>query len=100
MYNYIWEFTVRPECEGAFLSLYGPQGAWVALFRTSPEYVDTRLLCDMARADRFVTVDRWTSREAFERFRASRAADFEAIDTSGERLTLSEHALGHFEEAP
>ena len=97
-YCYLWEFIVRPEREGEFSQLYGPSGAWVELFRTAPGYLDTRLLRDRARPHRFVTVDRWSSEEAFRRFRRDRAVDFDVVDARGESLTVVQRELGEFTE--
>jgi heme-degrading monooxygenase HmoA len=97
-YSYLWEFVVRPGREAEFVRVYGPAGAWVELFRSAPGYLDTRLLRDLERPERFLTVDRWTDEEAYRRFRAQRAAEFDALDAQGARLMLAERELGRFTE--
>ena len=91
---YIWAYRVPPEKVDEFRRLYGPEGAWVRLFRQAPGYVDTDLYRDRNDGDRYVTIDRWESEEAFENFRASFAEEFERLDRDGEHLTLEETPLG------
>ena len=99
VFTYIWEFIVRPGAEADFRRQYGPGGPWVRLFRSSPGYLETRLLRDPSRPGRFVTIDRWTSESAYRGFRAERAAEFETIDRACAALTLQERELGEFMEA-
>jgi heme-degrading monooxygenase HmoA len=98
-FTYIWEFTVAPGREAEFTKLYGPDGAWVSLFRTAPGYFGTHLLRSRVRLDTFLTIDRWASESAWREFREAHAEEFEAIDTLGASLTLSERLLGEFDEA-
>ncbi len=69
MYCYIWEYDVKPEHQASFEVLYGPDGAWVALFKTDPNYIRTELFRDRSNPRRYVTVDRWISKEACSSFR-------------------------------
>lgn len=96
-YIYIWTYLVREECITEFVREYGPDGAWVKLFRSAMGYLGTELLQDRENPRRFVTIDRWESREAFETFRTQRAAEFESIDRRCERLTTEETHIGRFE---
>jgi heme-degrading monooxygenase HmoA len=91
---YIWAYRVPPEKVDEFRQLYGPEGAWIRLFRQAPGYVDTHLYRDRNDGDRYVTIDRWVSAEAFKDFRASFADEFERLDRDGEHLTLDETPLG------
>jgi heme-degrading monooxygenase HmoA len=97
-YVYIWRFVVRPGSEAVFEAAYGPDGHWMRLFREADGYLGTQLLCEQADARRYVTIDRWSSREAWEAFRAARAADWEALDLRCRALTEHEEEIGQFEE--
>lgn len=97
-YVYVWEFRVRPEKAAIFERTYGPDGDWVALFRRAPGYVDTLLLKDRAVANRYVSVDRWQSEAACERFRERFAAEYRALDERCETFTVEERALGTYTE--
>lgn len=93
---YLWAYRVPPERLDEFRELYGPDGQWVDLFRRAPGYVDTQLLRDRNDSGRFVTVDRWESKEAFLSYRASFLEEIDHLDRLGERLTTEETALGEF----
>ncbi len=94
---YVWAYRVPSHNVGEFRRLYGPDGAWVRLFRRAPGYLDTQLYRDRNDGDRYLTIDRWESEEAFRSFRARFAEEFERLDSEGERLTLEETPLGEFE---
>lgn len=87
---------MNPERREEFIDLYGPGGRWVALFRQASGYLDTQLLQDRDEADRFITIDRWESREAFTKFRDRFADEFARLDSLGEKLTLDEAIIGEF----
>jgi heme-degrading monooxygenase HmoA len=96
MYLMIWEFRVSAEsCEG-FERLYGPEGGWARLFRTGSGYLGTELVRDQDDPERYLTLDRWISRADHDAFRASHAAEYEALDREGETLTASERKIGAF----
>lgn len=98
VYSCVWEFIVRPETISEFERQYGMEGAWVALFRRSEGYVDTRLLRDRRREMRYLTVDRWRSELAYRQFRQDFAVDYARLDRECEHLTLQETPLGEFRE--
>lgn len=93
---YMWAYRVLPECFDEFQEIYGPEGSWVELFRRAPGYLDTQLLQDRNESNRFITIDRWESEEAFVSFRTKLAREFDDLDRMGERLTMDETALGEF----
>ncbi len=96
---YIWEYRVQPSSEATFREFYGPDGAWVQLFRRAEGYIGTELYGDRSQRDRFVTVDQWESEEAFRSFRTRFAGEFEQLDEQCEALTESEMPLGNFTAA-
>lgn len=93
----LWDFTVRAEQVAAFRQAYGDDGPWVALFRRSADYCGTELCADPANPRRFVTIDRWTSRAAYQAFRNGQQAAYAEIDRLCEAFTESERLLGEFE---
>ena len=99
MYCYIWEYDVKPEHQAIFETLYGPDGAWIELFKIDPNYIRTELFRDRSNPRRYVTVDRWRSKEAFSSFREKNLEKFDAIDNEGELYTLNEVNLGEFDLA-
>jgi heme-degrading monooxygenase HmoA len=97
-YTYVWQFLVHPGREAEFERHYGPEGAWVQLFRRADGYLDTRLLRDRATPGRYVTIDRWQDEAAYRGFRACFAAEHDAVDRECEALTREERALGEYDE--
>ena len=95
-YTYIWEFYILPGSHEQFESEYGPDGAWVKLFRSAPGYVDTKLLKDARNSLRYVTIDTWESEEEYAEFRATFASQYEAIDQRCAGLTTRERLIGEF----
>jgi heme-degrading monooxygenase HmoA len=92
----MWAFEVAAGEEEAFLAHYAPGGSWGALFGRAPGYLGTELLRDAARPGRFLTLDRWTDRQAYERFRERHADEYEALDRRCAAFTTSEIFLGEY----
>jgi RimJ/RimL family protein N-acetyltransferase len=90
----VWSYEVDTTNAEAFERAYGKDGEWTALFRTSPDFLGTELLRGADGA--FVTIDRWTSAEAYDAFLAMHAAEYERIDGGCEQLTRSERLIGRF----
>ena len=97
MFVALWEFEVKPRCQERFQKVYGPGGDWAKLFRSDSNYQYTQLLHDSEHPAIFLTLDFWTSRQAYENFMASHAAEYERLDAVGEELTRGERKIGWFE---
>jgi heme-degrading monooxygenase HmoA len=96
-YLIVWEFRVRPEMNAEFESAYGPGGTWAAFFSRGAGYVATELNRDQEDSRRYVTLDFWTCRSAYESFRRQHLEQYRAIDATCERMTESEIEVGCFE---
>jgi heme-degrading monooxygenase HmoA len=96
-YLIIWDFRVRPGMEERFEKVYGPQGDWAQFFTRGAGYVGTELNHDLKDSRRYVTLDFWISREAYENFRQRHAAEYGALDQKFEELTETELEIGKFE---
>jgi len=94
MYRIVWEYDVRPEQVAQFEQVYGTEGLWIKLFRNSADHVSTELFRSTDKANRFVTVDSWRSRAAYESFRKTYAADYAHLDEWCERIVEHERTLG------
>ena len=97
-YLALWEFQIKPESRAQFEEIYGPDGTWARLFRQSPDFLGTKLIRDLARPGRYLTLDSWTSCEAFHAFKEGHAAEYETLDQRCENLTERETMVGEFEE--
>ncbi|MFL5496097.1 MAG: antibiotic biosynthesis monooxygenase family protein [Gemmatimonadales bacterium] len=98
MFHIIWVFVAAPERAREFAAAYGPDGGWVGLFREGAGYHDTELFQSQAEPSRFLTVDRWDSRSAYEQFRRERGPDYARLDAACKALTVQEEFLGAFGE--
>jgi heme-degrading monooxygenase HmoA len=96
-YLIVWEFRPRPGMEREFELAYGSKGEWATLFAQSPDYLGTELCRDPNDPTRYLTLDRWRSREAFETFRRLHSREYEILDRRFEALTSHEAQLGSFE---
>jgi len=96
MFVVVWQFEIAEEKVAAFEAAYGPEGAWAQLFRTSPDYRGTELLRDAYIPDAYLTIDRWTSEEAFRAFRKDHDAGYEALDRTCDALTSRETRIGAY----
>jgi heme-degrading monooxygenase HmoA len=97
MHVIVWEFRVAEEKRGAFEKAYGAAGAWVALFEKGDGYEGTELLRDETDSGRYLTIDRWTSSERFDRFKETFGDAYDALDRKLEGLSTSEVKIGAFE---
>ena len=95
-FAYVWSFRVPAENGETFIRLYGPDGEWVALFRRGAGYLETHLYRSADDAERYLTVDRWESESAFNRFREEFDEEYGRLERLGEGLTSEEERLGEF----
>jgi heme-degrading monooxygenase HmoA len=96
-YLIIWEFRVRAGMEARFESAYGPCGSWAQFFSKGKGYVRTELNHDLKDSRRYVTLDFWVSREAYDDFRRKHAVEYGALDQRFEQMTEKELEIGKFE---
>jgi len=96
MYVTIWEFQVQQSVAQEFENAYGPNGIWAALFRKGEGYIRTELLHNTDDHDRYMTIDYWTSRKAYENFRQQYADEYKIIDLKCESFTARESHIGSF----
>jgi len=94
MYRIVWEYDVRPAEVAQFEQVYGPEGLWAKFFRNSEEYLGTELFRSVGSKHRYITLDKWRSRSAYETFRKNFAADYAHLDEWCERLVEHERTLG------
>lgn len=96
MFTTVWEYEVPDARRAEFEAVYGVGGEWVKLFRQAPGFRETVLLRSVASPPTYVTLDRWSSRAAYEEFRIVHAAAYAALDAAAAGLTLVERHLGTF----
>ena len=92
MHVILWRFRVRPGREREFGAAYAPGGTWAALFGRDTAHLGSDLM--RATDGSYLTLDRWESRDAYERFRARHAVEYDALDRDCEALLEEEAFLG------
>ena len=96
----VWEFRVHPRFRKKFERIYGPEGDWARLFKKGKGFLRTELLRDEETRGRYLTVDYWSSRKAYDVFRSQIEQEFTALDRQCESLTEKETFLGSFSIMP
>lgn len=96
MFIVVWQFEALEGNVAAFEAAYGAEGLWAQLFSSSPEYRGTELLRDAYVPGSYLTIDRWTSEEAFRAFRRDHDAEYEKLDRSCDALTARETRVGAY----
>jgi heme-degrading monooxygenase HmoA len=90
-------FSYEVEDAVAFERVYGPEGDWAQFFRGGRGYVGTELLRDVEQPGRFLVIDRWESREAYNAFvEANRVEYMRRVDETA-FLYVQELRTGTFE---
>jgi heme-degrading monooxygenase HmoA len=62
----VFSYEAREAAE--FERVYGPDGEWAAFFRDGAGYLGTELLRDVESPGRYLVIDRWESRDAYQTF--------------------------------
>ena len=89
----VWEFRVRPGRRRAFEKAYGPDGPWVRLFARTRGHLRSELIRDPEKPLRFLALEVWRSRRAYEHFMRQNQAGYDRIDRRCSWLTLEEKKL-------
>ena len=98
VFHILWRFQTSEAKADAFAAAYGPEGAWVAFFRQAEGYRETELFRRQQSPPCFLTLDRWETRAAYERFRRDQAAAYATLDAQCESLTVGEAFLAAWED--
>jgi hypothetical protein len=100
-YLIMWEFQVLEGMEKRFEKVYGTRGDWAQLFGQDELYMGTELIHklkgeDLQAGRTYITLDFWTSQQAYEAFRKRHFAKYKAIDQECQEMTKSEREIGRF----
>jgi heme-degrading monooxygenase HmoA len=96
MFVVVWQFEIVEEKVAGFEAAYSPNGTWAQLFRASSDYLGTELLRDAYVPGSYLTIDRWSSEEAFRAFRKDHDKDYEVLDRQCDALTALERRVGAY----
>ena len=93
MYVIIWEYQVKADSVAEFERIYASNGPWAELFKKHAGYLGTELLRDSNHPQRYITIDRWISSEAYHSFREKWQDDYKTLDARCKDLTERETLL-------
>lgn len=96
MFCIVFSYEVAEAGRAVFERAYGPDGEWAAFFAAGEGYLASELL---GSGDGYLLIDRWTSREAYERFLAARREEYDGRAAEAAALYVSERRLGAFESS-
>lgn len=97
-FSVVWEFHVPEANRPAFERAYGSEGPWVDLFAEAEGFLGTWLLRDKEHPGKYLSHDRWQSREAYEEFKRRFAERYQAMDDEMDGLATRENYVGTFDE--
>ena len=98
MYLIIWDFYIKKDSNEEFERTYGNEGTWSNFFRKGSDYLGTLLIKDMTKENRYVTIDQWKTKEAYETFLERNDEEYKRIDSQCEFLTEQEKLIGYFSD--
>ena len=98
MFVIVWQYQVHPGSESEFERIYSSDGDWVQLFQQAPGFLRTALLRDFSQSGKYMTLDHWSSRGAFEQFKSTFREQYETMDHRCEALTVEESFFGYFDK--
>ncbi len=93
-------FQPTPGREEEFAAAYGGDGVWAQLFRRAEGFVGTDLLAPAEPGGPWLTLYRWESRDAFDRFQDDLGETYRRLDAELTPLTAGELFIGAFDELP
>ena len=96
MHVIVWGFEPQEGKEHEFEEAYAGNGQWAKLFARSSEYRGTDLLRP-TNSGLYLTIDRWTSADAFAAFQRQWQREYDELDLLCEALTAKETLIGRFE---
>lgn len=89
----IWQYDVAEGREGDFKRIYAADGDWATLFAVSDGYLGTELYRCIGTSGRYITVDRFSSAEAWHRLLDEQGPRYVEIDRLAEATTSRELEL-------
>ena len=81
----------------SFIEAYRPGGLWARLFHRGEGYMGSDLYRSTETPARFVTLDRWRSREVCADFMVKNREPYSSLDARCDAWTVSQQRLGEIE---
>jgi heme-degrading monooxygenase HmoA len=94
----VWQFRPVPGREAEFAAAYSSDDVWARLFRQAEGFIGTSLLAPAEPGGPWLTLDRWATPSAFDRFQAEFGDAYQRLDAELAPLTAGELFIGAFDE--
>lgn len=94
----VWQFQPAPGREAEFAAAYSGDGVWAQLFRQADGFLGTTLLAPAEPGGPWLTLDRWETHAAFDRFQQDFGEAYRRLDAELTPLTAAELFIGGFDE--
>lgn len=91
MFATVWTYKVDPTRRDEFVSIYGRDGKWAALFRQHNAYIRTDLYEDVSRPGYLMSADLWQTRADYEDFQKKYGDTYGALDRQCANLSEQSH---------
>jgi hypothetical protein len=93
MFVRVWKYHVPDDRVAPFTRAYAADGAWSELFARAAGFLGTEFYRDAARADRFLTIDRWQDEQSWQSFLIEFGPEYQALDLQLEGLAAAERSV-------
>ena len=97
MHVIIWEYQVKVVQQTEFEKVYSPNGKWAELFKLGQGYLETELLQDTTNPNRYLTIDRWASKQDYDEFLFKWEQEYTTLDAHYDNLMEHEALLGVYD---
>jgi heme-degrading monooxygenase HmoA len=98
MFSVIWTYMVADQQRDTFREHYHENGSWAKLFQQAEGYLHTEFFQNADHPERFLTIDRWRSRQDYDRFFELHREAYLALDTECGELTQDEELVATLDE--
>lgn len=99
MFIVLNEFHVKEEHIPAFETEFGSAGTRSETLQKGEGFMSTELMKDGANKRRFITIDRWISKDAYEDFQIEFENESAEVAKLGENMLEKQQLIGAFERA-
>ena len=97
MFQTIWQYDVFEKENINFIKAYKSDGDWVHLFKKADGFIETELIHDIEHPTKFITIDKWRTKESYYQFKAMFKSDYLKMDKQFEDFSKSEIHIGYFD---
>lgn len=95
MYYLVWSYSVDPAKQAQFEEEYSRNGSWFKFYEPCVDYLGHELIKNEISSD-YMLIDKWMSKEAYEKFVKSNLLEYDAINRKSAELYETEVLIGGY----